>query len=131
MWDEMDIEELATQGHEVLSEALLECTLAERECLRQLDLEKMLVWTERRRAITQQVIALARQESASDEAYLYYERAQSIARENFDILQGAHRSVKTVLDGISRADDARYSASGAVSNAAAIQVPRNVLLWKG
>ncbi len=132
MWeaDGLDVAEIEELDHEVLSEALLECAIEEREAIRQLELDQMLIWTERRLALTRRVLELAQISSPLPEHIRLYERVEMIARENHEILQAAQVSVRTILD------DVRQPAKGGVYNARgrssshAGQV-RNVLVWKG
>lgn len=98
--------------HEDLAELLMECVLQERDHIAALDLDGMQQWTERREALTRQVIALAREEAIGDETARIYERVHQIAAENLDILQGAHTSLKQLLDGLQRPPVAVYDTKG-------------------
>lgn len=115
--------------HEDLAELLMECVLQERDHIAALDLDGMQSWTERREALTRQVISLAREEAIGDGPSRLYERVHQIAAENLDILKGAHTSLKQLIDGLQRPPVALYDTKGKAELTEARA--QGILSWRG
>ena len=120
--------DLSTATHSELAERLMDCVLEERDHIAALDLDGMQTWTEHRQALTRKVIALAEFEAIDEDSAKVYERVHFIAQENQEILQGAHRSLKQLIEGLNRPPAAHYDTKGKVNRATG---SRPAMSWKG
>jgi hypothetical protein len=120
--------DLSGATHAELAELLMDCVLEERDHIAALDLDTMQEWTERRQALTIEVIALAEVEPIDEDSARIYERVHFIAHENQEILRGAHRSLKQLIDGLHRPPTSHYDTKGKVNR---ITASRPAMNWKG